>query len=242
MQTKRKVTCVNKFFKGIEWVQDNISKPLQWLIYAIVITSIFTSFPVIIKSCNKETNYETVNANFIGEQVSLHGDNFSVQVLDVTTESKISIKDNKDSEELTEKQGYYIAVTLEIKQGIGCKEPHVLDDNDFKLKDHTGTIVPIGDILDCIDVTAPDFRADKGDSINSNASFSTRKAIRDYTWIGLAIPEEKEIVITVYFEMDSTLSVENTIMIIETDFYVGSGEINSAADIVLFKRKAPVKQ
>ena len=231
---------MNKIFGSIEWFQNNISRLIQWIIYAVVIAGIITGLPTIIKSCNSEPDYETINANFIEEKAKLHGENFSIQVLDAITVSKITIKDEKSSEETIEKEGNYVAVTVKIRQNSNSTEAHTLDNNDFKLKDHTGTLVPIGDILDLIDVTAPDFRSDSGDSINSNASFSTRKAIKDYTWVGTSISKEQATVITLYFEIDSDLSVENTIMILEVDFYTGFGETNSATDIVLFKRKEPI--
>ena len=197
------------------WVSEYISKPLQIFIVALVLVSLVISIPFIAKSCNQEIDYETANANFIEEEVALHGENFSVQVIEARTVSEIIIRNNKRSSETTEKQGHYIAVTVKIKQNEDNEKSHVLDRNDFKLKDHTGTIVPLGDILACIDVTAPDVRVDNGDLINSNASFRTRKAEKDYAWIG-----------TLIFEMD---------------FSVGAGETKSATDIVLFKRKQPIK-
>ena len=232
---------MNEIGKKLWWLTEYISKPIQLLIYAILFFGLIFSLPSIIESCNRKPNYETMKANFMGEEAELHGENFFVKVLDATTVDKIAIKDNYDLEELVEKEGHYIAVTLSIKQGVNSEKSHTLDGNDFKLKDHTGTIVPLSDIMSLIDVDSFDLRADEGDSINGAVSFSTKKAIKDCSWQGLEISSKKETVITVYFEMNSNLDVEETIMILEVDFYTGFGKTNSATDIVLFERKEPVK-
>jgi hypothetical protein len=128
---------------------------------------------------------------------------------------------------------------VSIKESGTNKKSHTLDNNDFKLKDHTGTKVPLSDILTFIDVDSPNLRVDQGDPVDSNASFSTKTAVKDYSWIGTKTSKE-EIILTVYFELASDFKVENTIMIFETDFYVGYGKTRNATDIILFKRKEPI--
>lgn len=230
---------MNKLFAGISWVQDHISKPIQIAIYIIVAAALLGGIPLIIKSCNEETDYETIQANFIGETVALHGDNYVIKVLDAATVEEIVIKEDVQFEDSI-KEGHFIAVTISIIQLSDSELKHCLDNNDFKLKDHTGTLVPLSDILSLIDVDSPNLRADSGDSVDSNSSFSTRKTVKDYSWEGMEIKKEEEIIITVFFEMDPALNVEDTIMIFEADFYAGTGETRAATDVVLFERKSPL--
>ena len=232
----------DKLVKKCEWVQNNISTPIQVSVVVILFVGVICGLPSIIKSCNAKPNYETMNANFIGEEVALHGENFLIKVLSASTVDKITIKESKTSKTLSELEGHFIAVTISIKQDPNSKRTHSLDRNDFKLKDHTGTLIPTSYILGLIDVTAPDIYADKGDRIDSNISFSTQKPIKDYTWIGTEINSDSETVITVYFEIAANIFVENAIMIFEADFYTGSNGIKSATDVVLFHRKQPIIQ
>ena len=231
---------MNKLFSGISWVQDHISRPIQIAIYIVFAAALLGGIPFIIKSCNKETNYETIQANFIGEPVALHGDNYIIKVLNASTMEEIVVKEEAQFEDSIKKEGHFIAVTISIIQLGDSELKHCLDNNDFKLKDHTGTLVPLSDILSLIDVDSPDLRADSGDSVDSNSSFSTRKAVKDYSWQGMALSKYEETIITVFFEMDPTLNVEDTIMIFEADFYTGTGETRAATDVVLFERKSPI--
>lgn len=212
--------------------------PVIWLFIAIFIV---LSIPFSIKSCIQKPNYENTIATFIGEEAKLHNEDYVITVLNAITVDKIAIKKDKDEQEFEEIQGKYIAVTVSIRQSPNCKKKHSLDRNDFKLKDHTGTNIPTSDIMSLINLDFLDVNVHSGDSVNSNASFETTTAVKDYAWVGSEIPTGEDMIITVYFKVDSDLSVETTIMIFEVDFYSGFGKNNSATDIVLFKRKEPIR-
>lgn len=232
---------MKKIFAPIEWILDNVSKPIQIFFYAFIILGLVVAIPLAIKSCGAKPNYEGMDAFFVNEDAPLHDDNYSIKVVDATMKDSISIKSSRDADTLTILDGNFVAVEICITQKVHSEKEHKLDANDFKLKDHTGTIIPLSMIMDAIDVTAPDFRVDRGDSVDSNASFTTVTAIKDYTWIGKQITKEQETILTIYFKVPDELNVHNTIMILEADFFVGVGETASSTDIVLFERKQPIK-
>jgi hypothetical protein len=233
---------VQKIVWAVEWIDEKISKPLQVLIYVFFGLIFLSSLPLMIKGCVQRNQYETVNAFFIREEAPLHGDQYKVKVLDAIMVENIKVKENQNSDEPAEQQGNFVAITLCITQLNHDGKSHTLDKNDFKLKDHTGTTIPLSNILDMIDVNAPDLIFNQGDSVNSNSNFETITAVKDYTWIGQSIRENEENIITVYFKVDEKMDVKITIMILEVDFYVGVGEHSSATDIVLFEREKPIKK
>lgn len=228
---------MKKIFAAIEWFSNNISKPLQIFVYIFIVAAIIVSAPLAIKSCGEKPDYSKADAYFVDESAPLHGNNYWIRVLGAETKESISIKREKNDEEPTVLTGHFIAVKICIKQNSDSKKQHELDVDDFKLKDHTGTHIPLNDILSIIDVDAPDLIVGSSDFIDSDVSFPTEEAIEDYTWIGTPVSANQETIITVYFEMEESLNVENTIMIFEADFFVGAGKTNSATDIVLFERK-----
>ncbi len=231
---------MKKIFAPIDWFLNHVSKPLQIFFYALIILGLVAAIPLAIKSCGAKINYEEMDAYFINENAPLHSDHYNIKVIEATMKDSISIMATKDSDTLTILDGNFVAVKICITQNDHSEKEHKLDANDFKLKDHTGTIIPLSMIMDAIDVTAPDFRVDSGDSVDSKASFDTATAIKDYTWIGKEITKEQETILTIYFKAPDDLNVHNTIMILEVDFFTGVGETRSATDIVLFSRKHPI--
>ena len=230
---------LNKIFSWFEWFENNISKPIQYCIYALLVGGLLSSLFFGFKGCN--TDYENMQVNFINEEVALHGEMYKIEVLHAEMQNSIYIKENENSDILTAKHGNFVSVTVCVTKCIDGEDNHILDNNDFKLKDHTGTKIPMSQILDMIEITGFDVIVDKDDTLISNSSFTTTKAIEDYTWIGRTILPNQRNIFTINFEVDSDLNVKETIMIFEADFFIGSGKKTAATDIVLFERKNPIK-
>ena len=98
---------------------------------------------------------------------------------------------------------------------------HELDVNDFKIKDHTGVQIKNITFIESINSSA-----------KSEIDFSTRNAIKDYTWFGKQIPSGTSQEIKLYFEFDNSIDIEKTLMILEVDFFA----TKKGTDIVLVDR------
>lgn len=61
---------------------------------------------------------------------------------------------------------------------------------------------------------------------------STRNAIKDYTWLNKQVTEEV-MDFVIYFEMNENYKVEENVMVLEIDFYVGKSGIKKGEDVVL---------
>ena len=230
----KRVIGKSKVLKKIIW-----GNSLSLHITIVVVT--FLLFVLCIAGCTPRPNYEEMDAVFIGEEASLHNNDYVVTVLSATTVDEITVIVNEKQREAESVKGHYIAITICIRKNPSCKENCILDKNDFKLKDHTGTHIPLSVLSDFVDFPVLDIDADSGDSVNSNAVFDTRKAVKDYTWVGSEVVADEDMVFTLYFKMSSDLDVENTIMVLEVDFRAGFGQKTCATDIVLFKRKEPIR-
>ena len=60
------------------------------------------------------------------------------------------------------------------------------------------------------------------------------KAIKDYTWLNKQITEDV-MNFVIYFEMSENYKVEENVMVLEVDFYVGKSGAKKGEDIVLVK-------
>ena len=179
-----------------------------------------------------ETNY------FLNENVMIHDDNFCVKVTTAYTSNQIEIttKDN----EIKVKTGNFICVELFILQTDNSEvEPHTLDANDFKLKDHTGVYVPLNDIMSILDLNAIDVHFDSKDGghVMSSAEFSTKSAIKDYNYIDKIIEKGNSYNFLIYFDLGNKLKVEEELMVLEIDFFIGSNDYKKGSDIILLPRK-----
>ena len=180
-----------------------------------------------------ETNY------FLNENVMIHDGNFCVKVTTAYTSNQIEIltKDN----DVEVKTGTFICVELLISQdGNSELSTHTLDANDFKLKDHTGVYVPLNDIMSMLDLDAIDVHFDSKDGghVISSAEFSTKNAVKDYNYIDKEIEKEISYNFVIYFDLGNNLRVEEELMVLEIDFFVGSNDYKKGSDIILLSRKA----
>lgn len=207
---------------------------IQWAIYGFIFAAFISTIVGLIlgtKSCSKDEKIEA--KYFISDIVDLH-DEFNLEVKSARTVNSIDILKNKDAAEKTTIEGNFIAVEIELAQKTSSsKKSHVLDANDFKLKDHTGLYLPLNTLMGLVNIDAMDMyvQTDEEGFVKSDISFSTRKAVSDYTWIGKSVTTQA-MNIYIYFEMAEGYTVENEIMLMEADFYVGGGK-NKGEDIVL---------
>ena len=227
---------MKRFIKVIEWIKNNISSQIEKFVLVFVLACVLFGIFSSMKSCSAELDYDPIDANFIGEEADLHGEDFLIKVLEVNAVDEISIKKEKHDEDLSKMQGNFVAVTVSITCN-NAAQTHIFDTNDFKLKDHKGTKLPTNEIFSLIDLNVPEIIISNGDQIDSDIDFETKTAIKDYTWVGTEISNEVEIVFTIYFKLETNLSFENKIAIFEADFYTGYGKNKSATDIVLCERE-----
>ncbi len=169
------------------------------------------------------------NCTFIGESANLH-DEYIIRVDSVTEYDEIEIiKNDGDTEKsvLIGDDSHYIAVTITIIRDnvADPKEDHEFDKNDFKLKDHTG-----------IQIKNVNFTSIADGSVLSFTDFSTKTAIEDFSWIGETINTGEQKQIIIYFEIDKDISYNNTVMVLETDLFLGAGS-NLGKDIVLTNKE-----
>lgn len=179
-----------------------------------------------------ETNY------FLNENVMIHDDNFCVKVTTAYTTNQIEILTKNN--EIKVKTGTFICVELLISQtGNSELDPHTLDVNDFKLKDHTGVYVPLNDIMSILDLNAIDVHFDSKDGghVMSSAEFSTKSAIKDYNYIDKIIEKGNSYNFLIYFDLGNKLKVEEELMVLEIDFFIGSNDYKKGSDIILLSRK-----
>ncbi len=93
---------------------------------------------------------------------------------------------------------------------------------DFAIKDHTG--VQLGSFI---------FGSAVDGAVLSNKQFGTTKAVIDYTWVGKSVASGASEIITVYFEIDKSISIYDTVIVLEVDLSAGA---NNGVDIVLANR------
>lgn len=168
------------------------------------------------------------NVKFIGDEISLH-EEYRVKVIGVDHYDEISILQSADAPDfyLLSKPGkHYLEVIVELKRQFvsNPRSNHVLKNNNFKAKDHTG--VRFKNIF---------FQSVKDGFALSEKQFSTSKAVADYSWIGLELEPGFSDILIIYFEFDSDLSVFDSVVILEIDFYFGIGK-NLGVDILLGNR------
>jgi hypothetical protein len=227
---------MKKFFKFIFDIHTVVGKICTGICVFLVIGGLLG---LIFGTTKIQKDNEVVETNnFLNENVMLHNDNFSVEATRAYTANQIEIL-SKDKNTET-KTGTFICVELFVTQtGDSKLEPHTLDTNDFKLKDHTGVYIPLNDIMSILDLHAIDVHIDSKDGghVMSSANFLTQSAVKDYNYIDKVIDKEKIYNFVVYFDLGKNLKVEEELMVLEIDFFVGSNEYKRGSDIILLPRK-----
>lgn len=106
-----------------------------------------------------------------------------------------------------------------------------LDTNDFKLRNHSGVYLPLNDIMSLFDIDAVDVHIDTDENgfVMSDAEFSNKKAVKDFSWVGIVLTNGETVNITMFFEMKEGYQVEKALMLLEVDLYA----TKKGEDIVL---------
>lgn len=225
---------MSRIIEGFE-KYEKIKKPIQITIYIFIAAVAFATLIGVIfgfKSCSKPDITEA--KYFISDNVCVH-ENFNIKVLSARTVDTIEILNKGDSSKTT-LNGKYIELSIELNKIENNDKSHKLDVNDFKLKDHTGLYIPLNTIMSFFNIDAVDMHIDTDENgfIRSDAKFSTKNAIEDYTWVGKEVTEDK-VNIVIYFEMKEGYNVEKDVMILEVDFYSGHTKTKKGEDIVLVR-------
>ena len=226
---------MSKFFKFL-YKYEKAKQPLQIAIYIIIGAAIISTLIGVIFGLRSCSAPEVTEAKyFISDNVVVH-ESFNIKVLSGRTVSTISILKNEDESSKTMQEGNYIALEVEVFKNAKSEKEHKLDANDFKLKDHTGLYIPLNTIMSFFNIDAVDMHIDTDENgfIRSDVDFSTRNAIKDYTWLNKQITEDV-MNFVIYFEMSENYKVEENVMVLEVDFYVGKSGAKKGEDIVLVK-------
>ena len=197
-----------------------------------------------VTRCNAYNEIIYTNT-FLNEPVALHNSNYLVIVNNAKTVEEIVVIDKKDQEQKL--NGHFIKVELNVSQNEDSKfKTHKFDLDDFKIKDHTGVYIPLNEIASLVGWDMIDYHYDqaKNGFLISSASFSTKKAIKDYSLISTSVSAGESKDLTIYFNMDKNYCVENQIMVMEVDFRTGGylNTKNRAEDIVLLPRPENLKE
>jgi hypothetical protein len=228
---------MKQFFHDLWTLHGLIGKVCDLFLVAFILVALIgIPFGVThfrIRDAVVETNY------FLGESVPLHDANYLVKVSEVWSSSSVIII-NKDGS-FTEKEGNFINAKLRVGQNTeSVLKDHEFDCDDFKLKDHTGTYVPMSDILGAVNWDGIDIHFDEsaGGYVMSSADFPTKKAIKDYSFVGTKVGAAETLSLSVSFAMEEGYRVEDELMVLECDFYIGSIGHRQGTDIVLLPRPA----
>lgn len=225
---------MGKVLDAYEKYQD-VKKPFQIFIYIFIAVAVVSTIIGAIYGMffNETKIYIT---NFMQENVSFHDNNYIINISEARTVDSIEYKDKKGNNIVA--NGNFIKVSFKINQlSSSTISSHKLDFDDFKLKDHSGVYIPMNDIMTFFDIDALDMHLsfDNNELLMSNADFSTKKAINDYSWYGEKISCGTEINLVIYFKMDEGFKVEQEAMIFEVDFFSNlfPSKLKNGTDILL---------
>lgn len=207
----------------IDWIK-NLA---LWkkIVYPIILVAIIASAIIFIPKYNGPGE----NCTFLNEKANLHNE-YYITVIDCSDCENISILKNKNDNQKTELIGtdkHFISVTI-MMEHIDVsdeKESHVLDKDDFKLKDHTGVQLKNINL----------FSKENGVALE-NKNFSKKNAQIDYSWIDVRIEKGTSKTIVLYFEVPKNISTLDTVLVLEADLFSGRTNGNAGTDIVLAQR------
>lgn len=184
---------------------------------------------------------EVVSENyFIGDSIPLHDGNYNLTVNYAKTTNEVTILNKKGDEKTI--LGNFIVVNITIsKDELSELNIYKIATNDFKLKDHTGIYVPLNSIMGAMGWDAINVHIDdkKGGHIMSSTKFPTKNSLKDYHYYNQPILHDEK-TFDVIFKMDKGISVENELMVLEVDFYVGSSKHKKGSDIILLPKPSNI--
>lgn len=207
----------------IEWLKE--LSLWKKIVFSLILIAIIVIVIIFIPKYNGPEK----NCVFLNEKANLH-EEYYVTVLDFEDCEKISILKNQDDLEETELIGtdkHFISITVLIEHinVANEKEAHILDVDDFKLKDHTG--VQLKNLYL--------FSKENGLALE-NKNFSTINSQKDYKWVNTSIDAGTQRTITLYFEVPEEISTLDTTIVLEVDFFIGRSNGKAGTDLVLAKR------
>lgn len=212
-------------------VHQTIGKILTIICIAFVIVAII-GIPFGLTRCSKLDDTPDTN-NFLYENISIHDDNYSVIVNNTYSANTITILDSNNQN--IEMEGFFICVDITISQKENStKKKHVIDSNDFKLKNHTGVYIPLNSIMGALGWDAIDIHFDEKDGghVMSSTDFDTLNSVKDYNYIDKEMVAGASFDFIVYFKMLTDIKVEENLTVLEIDFF----RTNRGTDVVLLPR------
>lgn len=222
---------------------DRVRNYIQQLIYIVIIIAVISTLIGVIlgtKSCKSNDTIETVEAKyFMNETVIVH-ESFEVKVYSAKTVNSIEYLKSKKDNFKTSISGNYIEINLDItKLDDGTENNYELGASNFKLRNHSGVYLPLNDIMGLFDINALDVHIDTDENnfVMSNANFSNKKAIKDFTWVGKTLKNGEKMNITLFFRMEEGYQVEKDLMLLEVDLYYSGIGAKKGEDIVLLNCK-----
>lgn len=176
--------------------------------------------------------------HFIGDCVSLHKDNYALKILSAENIKEVEIlKDDNTAESL---KGNFISVKLSIIQNEQSElKEHLIDRNDFKLKDHTGVYLPLNDIMGAIGFDFVDVHIDETENgyFISSTDFQTVSCLEDYSYIDKEINKFDILELNIYFSVPENIDVKRDLIVLEVDLYITNFDYRKGEDIILIERK-----
>ena len=192
----------------------------KWLSFVCVLLCIALS------ACKPTSDKDCI---FLNETANLH-EEYLVTVTSYGEKDEIDILKNSDDSVPSKVIGtttHFLFVNLKIEhQAITTpKENHKLDKDDFKIKDHTGVRIKNVTFIESLNSCA-----------KSEVKFDTKKALVDYTWTDKQIESGSSMEICIFFEFNNNFDIQNTLMILEVDFFYSNFGSKKGTDIVLMNR------
>lgn len=225
---------MKRFLLGV-WHWHGIIGKICTIIVIAAILSGLVGLAFGVTKCKQE-NELIYSDTFLNEEIIVH-DNYTIIVNSAKTVDSISTLNKKGETEI--ETGRFISVNLTISQKTdGSIDGHKLDCNDFKMKDHTGTYIPLNKIGSLVGWDMIDLHIDsaKNGFVISSADFRTQNAIKDYSFYNKTIVPGDSYNINIFFEMKKNYYVESEIMVLEIDFLGGWWGNHKGEDIILLPR------
>lgn len=233
-----KIERIKKTGKAIWWAHGAVGKVLSIVTWGIIIAAVI-GLPFGITRIAKAD--EMISSNiFLGESFELHDGNYLVTVNSARTTDEIHVMSATGIE--TTQAGHYAEISITVTQAPDSQlKPHAFDEDDFKLKGHTGVYLPLNDIAGLVGWDMLDVHWDKRENgfVIASADITTAKAVTDYRFVGHEISPGKTANIMVNIPISNkNCSVETSLMVLEIDFFVGGlfSQKRVGADVILLPR------
>jgi hypothetical protein len=221
---------MKEFFVKLFDIHSTLGKIFTTSTSILVILGVIGSISKWINPQNiiVEENY------FIGDKVPLHDNNYEFIVNYAFSSTEYSIV-NKDGV-IESIEGNLIIVNITLSKSLISElKPYYISVNDFKIKDHTGVYIPLNSIMGAMGWDAIDLHIDDKNGVMSSTSFQTTKAYKDYSYYEQQVSTEQA-TYNIVFSLADNVKVENDLIVLEIDFYVGNTQLRKGSDIILLPK------